>query len=86
MKPVAECEIDLFADELPSMDDIWKLSEFVHSSESNTIAFGEQVEANMSKTSAKAVLETGIGLFIIGKNAKAVEVETQVTGGAIGTG
>ncbi len=73
MKPVADCEIDLFADELLSMDDIRKLSEFVHSSESNTIAFGEQVEANMSKTSAKAVLETGIGLFIIGKNAKAVE-------------
>lgn len=73
MKPIAGCEIDLFADELPSMDDIWKLSEFVHSSESNIITFGEQVETNMSRTSAKAVLATGIGLFIIGKNAKAVE-------------
>jgi DNA-directed RNA polymerase subunit alpha len=73
MKPIAGCEIDLFADELPSIDGIRKLSEFVHSSESNIIAFGEQVEANMSKTSAKAVLATGIGLFIIGKNDKAVE-------------
>jgi DNA-directed RNA polymerase subunit alpha len=73
MKPIAGCEIDLFADELPSMDDIRKLSEFVHSSESNIIAFGELVEANMSKTSAKAILATGIGLFIIGKNAKAIE-------------
>ncbi len=73
MKPVAGCEIDLFADELPSMDGIRKLSEFVHSSESNTIAFSEQVKANMSKTSAQAVLATGIGLFIIGENDKAVE-------------
>ncbi len=73
MNPVAGCEIDLFADEMPSMDDIRKLSEFVHCSESNTIAFSEQVEANMSRTSAKALLATGIGLFIIGKNNEAVE-------------
>jgi DNA-directed RNA polymerase subunit alpha len=73
MNPVVGCEIDLFAEELPSMDDIRKLSEFVHCSESNTIAFSEQVEANMSRTSAKALLATGIGLFIIGRNNEAVE-------------
>jgi DNA-directed RNA polymerase subunit alpha len=73
MNPVAGCEIDLFADVLPSMDDIRKLSEYVHSSESNTIAFREQVEANMSRSSAKAFLATGIGLFIIGRNSEAVE-------------
>ncbi|MCJ7776807.1 MAG: tetratricopeptide repeat protein [Sedimentisphaerales bacterium] len=73
MSPVAGCEIDLFAEELPSMDDIRRLSELVHSSESNTIAFSEQVEANMSRSSAKALLATGVGLFIIGRNNEAVE-------------
>ena len=73
MKPTTEPEINLFADELPSMDEIKKLIRFVHSSESNQIAFSEQVEANMSKTGQKACLATGIGLYILGRNAEAAE-------------
>ncbi len=73
MEPIIECEIDLFASNLPSMDEIKKLSEFVHSSEANLIAFGEQVEENMSRTGQKASLATGIGLFILGRNAEAAE-------------
>jgi len=73
MEPITECQIDLFANNLPSMDEIRKLSEFVHSSEANLIAFGEQVEENMPRTRQKASLATGIGLFILGSDAEAVE-------------
>jgi len=73
MEPITEAGIDLFADELPSMEEIKKLSEFVHSSERSRISFGEQVEANIRRTSPRAVLAVGIGLFIAGRNAEAVE-------------
>ena len=73
MEPITECQINLFADNLPSMDEIKKLSEFVHSSEANLIAFGEQVEENMSKTGEKASLAAGIGLFILARDAEAVK-------------
>jgi DNA-directed RNA polymerase subunit alpha len=73
MEQVTEPGIDLFADNLPSMDEIKKLSEFVRSSEKNVISFNEQLESNMSKTGQKASLALGIGLFILGRNAEAAE-------------
>ena len=73
MEPITECQIDLFADTLPSLDDIEKLSCFVHSSEANRITFGKQVEENMAKSGQKASLATGIGLFILGSDAEAVK-------------
>ncbi|MHC4571319.1 MAG: tetratricopeptide repeat protein [Planctomycetota bacterium] len=73
MEPITECQIDLFADKLPSMDEIKRLSGFVYSSESNRIAFSEQVEENMSRTGQKAALATGIALFILGRNDEAVK-------------
>jgi DNA-directed RNA polymerase subunit alpha len=73
MEPVTEPGINLFADNLPSMDEIKTLSEFIHSSEANMISFNEQVESNLSRTGQKACLATGIGLFILGRNAEAAE-------------
>lgn len=73
MEPIVEFQVDLFDNNLPSMEEIGKLSEYVHCSESNKIAFAEQVEANLSKTSAKNVLAVGIGLYILGRNSEAVE-------------
>jgi len=73
MVPVTEPGIDLFADELPSMDKIKKLSDFVHSGEKNQMDFNELIESNMSRTGQKACLATGIGLFILGRNEEAVE-------------
>ncbi|MFZ0034074.1 MAG: DNA-directed RNA polymerase subunit alpha C-terminal domain-containing protein [Sedimentisphaerales bacterium] len=73
MEAVTEHQIDLFAEDLPSMDEIRKLSEIVHSSEANRTAFGKQVEENMSKTGQKAFLATGIGLFILANYAEAVK-------------
>jgi len=55
------------------MNELEQLSEFVHSGECERISFSEEVEENMSKTGGKAVLATGIGLFILGKAAEAVE-------------
>jgi DNA-directed RNA polymerase subunit alpha len=73
MEPITEPGIDLFAEELPSMDEIGKLAEYVHSGERNEISFGEQVEANIRKTSPRTVLAVGIGLFIAGRDGEAVE-------------
>jgi DNA-directed RNA polymerase subunit alpha len=73
MKQVIEPEIDLFADKLPSMEEITTLSGFVHSGERNRISFGEQVESNISRTGPKASLAVGIGLFILGRNGEAAE-------------
>jgi DNA-directed RNA polymerase subunit alpha len=73
MEAVTECQINLFADTSPSLEDIEKLSCFVHSSEANRIAFGKQVEENMSGTGQKACLATGVGLFILGSDAEAVK-------------
>jgi hypothetical protein len=56
MEPITECQIDLFAGDLPSMDEIKKLSHFVHSSERNRLSFSEQVEENISRTGQKASL------------------------------
>ena len=71
MEPIAELGIDLFGKDLPSLDEIRTLSEAVHCSESNQIAFSEQLEANMGRQSPKARLAVGIGLFILGRNAEA---------------
>ena len=73
MGPVTEPGIDLFADNLPSMDEIKTLSEFIHSGEANMISFNEQVESNTSRTGQKACLATGIGLFILGRNDEATQ-------------
>ena len=71
MEPITEPGVDLFAMDLPSMDEIKKLSEFVHSSERNLLNFIEQLEENMSKGGQTASLSTGIGLFIVDRNAEA---------------
>jgi len=73
MEPITEPEVDLFARDLPSMEEIKKLSDFVHSSESNLLNFSEQLEENMSKGGQKASLSAGIGLFIVGKNDEAIK-------------
>jgi DNA-directed RNA polymerase subunit alpha len=73
MEPIAELQVDLFADELPSMDRITELSNHVHSSEANRLKFTVQLEENMSKTSAKARLAQGISLSILARFDEAVE-------------
>lgn len=73
MEATTQPKISLFGDELPSMEDIKTLSLNVRSSEANMLAFGEQVDENMSKTSAKTRLCVGIGLYILGRDKEAVQ-------------
>jgi len=73
MEAVAELGIELFGDQLPSLDEIRKLADFVHSSEQSRAAFTEQLEQNLSRTGAKVSLASGIGLCIIGRYQEAVE-------------
>ncbi|MCJ7729905.1 MAG: tetratricopeptide repeat protein [Sedimentisphaerales bacterium] len=70
---VAVAQTNVFADELPSMDEITKLSHLVNCTEANQLKFAEQLQANMAETSPKASLAAGIGLFILGRFAEAVE-------------
>jgi len=71
--------INLFADQLPSMDEIRKLSEFVHSTESNELSFSQQIEANMGKSSPKTLLSVGIGLYILARFAEAAQMLQKAT-------
>ena len=72
MEQIIELEIDLFADNLPSLDEIKTLSEQAHCGEYNLLKFGEQVESHMGNNGQKARLAVGIGLFILGRNAEAI--------------
>jgi DNA-directed RNA polymerase subunit alpha len=73
MEQTAEVGVNLFGDQLPSMEELRRLSYLVHSSESNRMKFARQVNANMNKTSASTVLAVGIGLFVLGRYAEATE-------------
>ena len=73
MEPITEPEIDLFAKDMPTMEEIEQFCELVHSSESNLLNFNEQLEDNISKGGQKASLSTGIGLYIVGKYSEATE-------------
>jgi hypothetical protein len=72
MEQTAELQINLFRDQLPSMEDIRALSHLVHSGEANQMRFAEQVEQNLSSTSAAVSLQVGIGLFILGRYREAI--------------
>ncbi len=71
MEQLTESQIDLFAENLPSIEQIKELSDFVHSSEARFLSFAQKVEENTSKTSQ--TLPTGIGLFILGRNEEAID-------------
>jgi DNA-directed RNA polymerase subunit alpha len=73
MEQTAELQVNLFRESLPSMEEIRTLSHIVHSSETNQQRFAEQVEQNLGNTSGLGALETGIGLFILGRYREAAE-------------
>ncbi|MBN2269451.1 MAG: tetratricopeptide repeat protein [Sedimentisphaerales bacterium] len=73
MELTTQPEINLFGDQLPSMEDIQRLSLNVRCSESNMLTFGKQVDENMSKTSPTTRLSVGIALYILGKDEEAVQ-------------
>jgi len=73
MEVKTEFDVNLFSDEIPSLDEIKNLSAVVNSSERNREAFKDQIEENMSRTGEKARLCIGVGLYITGRYSEAVE-------------
>ncbi len=73
MEQTAELQVNLFREQVPSIEETRTLSHLVHSSEVNQQRFAEQVEHNLSSTGPVAVLEAGIGLFILGRYKEAME-------------
>ena len=73
MEQLAEPVIDLFGETLPSLEEIKKLSERAHSSEKNLMELSAQVEAHINETSKQTSDALGIGLYILGRTAEAVE-------------
>lgn len=73
MDQTTELQMNLFREQLPSMEEIRAISRFVHSREANKQRFVEQVEQNLNSASAMGRLQTGIGLFILGRYREAVE-------------
>jgi DNA-directed RNA polymerase subunit alpha len=73
MEQTAELQVNLFREQLPSMEAVRTLSHLVHSGEANQQRFSEQVQHNLGKTSGLGQLQAGIGLFILGRYREAVE-------------
>jgi DNA-directed RNA polymerase subunit alpha len=73
MESITEFQIDVFGENLPAIDEIEQFSEYVHLSEMNQIEFSEQLELKMSEEGPKAALAQGIGLYILGRDAEAIE-------------
>ncbi len=72
MEQIAELELNLFGEQLPTMDQLKTLARAINSSESNRLRFAEQVEANETAKGANAALATGIGLAMLGRDEKAI--------------
>lgn len=73
MELTTKPEIDIFGDELPSMNDIAAISRNVHSNESNFLAFTARAEENLSRTNPKTCLAVGIALYILGRDSEAAK-------------
>lgn len=73
MEQTTQPQISLFGDDLPSLDRIRKLAQYVRSSEANCLTFSGQVQENIAKTSPKSRLAVGIALYILGRDREAVE-------------
>jgi len=73
MEQTTQPQINLFGDDLPSLDRIKRLAQYVRSSEANCLTFDGQVQENIAKTSPKSRLAVGIALYILGRDREAVE-------------
>ena len=73
MEQLVEPAINLFANTLPSLEELKSLSAYVHSGEKNMSEFARKVEENKSSSSSTSSGALGIGLYILGRNEEAVE-------------
>ena len=73
MEQSIELEIDLFADRIPSLEDIDQIMKIALSGEIQRLRFSEQLEANLDKTGPDDLLRIGIGLEILDRHREACE-------------
>ena len=73
MESITECDTDLFADTLPSLDDLKRLAEHVYSSEKKMLDFRHTLHENIARTDPSGCLAVAIALCILGSDAQAVE-------------
>jgi DNA-directed RNA polymerase subunit alpha len=74
MVQITEPLVDLFADKLPSLGQLQTLSDNINSSEKNGMDFTELLESHKAHPSPRIYTALGIGLYILGRNAEAVEM------------
>jgi len=72
MEQTAELQMNLFQEQLPSIEQIRAIAHGVHSSEASQHKFAERVEQNLRRSSAVGQLQAGIGLFILGRYREAM--------------
>lgn len=72
MEQTAVSQINLFREQVPSVEEIRALSNLVYSSEANQMQFAAQVEQNLNSNAALTSLEAGIGLFLLGRYREAL--------------
>ncbi|MBL7106151.1 MAG: tetratricopeptide repeat protein [Phycisphaerae bacterium] len=73
MEDMVQSQVDLFSENIPSLEDITQLSAYVNSSENARNAFSNQVEEKLSAKDKKTLLSTGLGLCILAKYSDAIE-------------
>lgn len=72
MEQTVAQQVNLFSGTLPSIEQIEMLMNTINGSETARMDFAACVEENMSKTGTLAVLATGIGLYILGRDKEAI--------------
>lgn len=73
MEAINQNEVNLFAGQLPTLQEIAKLSDLVNSSESEKNSFSGKLQENLGQKSKAAMAANGIGLCLIGKYDDAIE-------------
>ncbi len=68
MVAIGEAKVELFGEKLPGLDELKMLSSYVNSSGINKLAFAKEIKKHPDNT-----LAAGVGLVILGRDAKAVE-------------
>ena len=71
MEPITEQQIDLFAEQLPSLEQIEGFCDYVHSGERNRLEFAELLDKKAGRKGND--LAVGIGMYILGRDEEAVE-------------
>ena len=73
MEQLIEPEINLFAETLPSLEEIKTFSEYIHTGERTMLHFASQVEENMGNSAFQSSGALGIALYILGRYEEAIE-------------